>query len=53
MNKKRNGPLFNREWKDHDTGYKKDDYVPLSERLDWDGNVETLDAFNTPKRSQK
>ena len=41
----RTGELFNRSWADKDTGYKKKDYTPLSERNDWDGKVEVVPGF--------
>ena len=30
---------FNKSWRDNKRGYKKEDYVPITERDDWDGEV--------------
>ena len=37
-----------RTWVDNEKGYKKRDYVPLSERSDWDVAVEKLPAADWP-----
>ena len=42
MQSKSNNPAFNSIWHDKDQGYRRKNYVPLSERKDWDGEVEEL-----------
>jgi len=43
-NKKQYGKPYHigRSWRDNKKGYDEKDYVPLSERKDWDGKVEKL-----------
>ena len=42
MQSKSNNPAFNGIRHDKDQGYRRKNYVPLSERKDWDGEVEEL-----------
>ena len=43
---------FNRSWSDNkDKGYRKQNYVPLSERKDWDGKVEKLPTKKPPAKN--
>ena len=54
MQSKSNNPAFNRIWHDPDQGHRKKNYVPLSERKDWDGKVEKLPTLNKkPPRKKR
>jgi len=39
-----NNPAFTRIWHNGKDRYRKQPYVPLSEREDWDGEVEVIPA---------
>ena len=49
MQSKSNAPAFNSVWHDKDQGYRRKNYVPLSERKDWDGEVEKLPPLKKEK----
>ena len=37
-------PAFTRIWHTAEEKYRKQNYVPLAERFDWDGEVEVIDV---------
>jgi len=47
-----NNPAFTRIWHDGNDRYRKQSYVPLSEREDWDGEVEVIPAKEEERRSE-
>ena len=40
---------WNRSLRDNRKGFEREDYVPLSERDDWDGKVEVLKNYKDHK----
>ena len=51
MQSKSNNPAFNRIWHDRDKGHRRKNYVPLSERDDWDGKIEVIPTGQPGKKS--